>query len=75
MVKITQQTKTDFRQEIGAQIKQRREAKEMSQVELAEALQLQQSRIAELEGGIIKNIDTYIAAIAALGGKLIIKWE
>lgn len=60
---------------MGNTLKERREASGISQYKLADILGTTQTRIPELERGDTKNIDTWIAAITALGGQIKIEWK
>lgn len=75
MKKVTERTIKSFRQSLGNTIREMRERKEVTQVELANAIGNTQNRIPDIESGRTKNIDTYIAAIAALGGQMKIEWK
>lgn len=75
MKKINNKTKDNFRGYLGSAVKERRLSKGITQEELAEVIESQQKRIPEIERGDTKNIDTWLAAITALGGELIIKWK
>jgi len=75
MKKITDKTKDSFRQAMGGALKERREAAGISQAKIAEVVGISQSRIPELERGETKNIDTWIACVTALGGRIKIEWE
>lgn len=75
MKKITPKTKDGFRSSLGNTIRERRLAKGVTQEELAEVIDSKQKRIPELERGDTKNIDTWLAAITALGGQIKIEWK
>lgn len=75
MKKVTERTINNFRQSLGNAIKEMRDEKEITQTELAEAINSTQNRIPDIESGRTKNIDTYIACITALGGQLKIEWK
>lgn len=75
MKKVSKRSINSFRQSLGNTIKEIREGKGITQVELAEAIGSTQNRIPDIESGRTKNIDTYIACITALGGQLTITWK
>lgn len=75
MKKVTERTINSFRQSLGNTIKEIRDGKGITQDQLAEAIGTTQNRISEIETGKIKNIDTYIACVTALGGQLSITWK
>lgn len=75
MKKVTPKTLASFRQALGAMIREKREAKEISQATLAEMINSTQNRIPEIERGDTKNIDTYITCITVLSGQLSITWK
>lgn len=72
--KASEKSINSFRQVLGNAIKEMREGKGITQIELANAINSTQNRIPDIENGRTKNIDTYIACITILGGKLKIDW-
>lgn len=67
--------KSNYRKNLGKQIKARRDAKGISGSQLGAMIGKPQTRIPEIERGDVKNLDTYFDCIAALGGKFEIKWK
>lgn len=75
MKKVTQKSITGFRQSLGNTIREIREAKGVTQIELAAAIGTGQNRIPDIESGKVISIDKYIACVTALGGQLSITWK
>lgn len=64
-----------FRKSLGKQIKQRRQAKELSTYDLAKMIGKPQPRIPDIEQGKVKDIDTYMKCIVVLEGECTINWS
>lgn len=75
MKKISKRSVDSIRQSMGDRVKQLRINKGITQEDLAKAIGSSQNRIPEIESGKTKNIDTYIACLVALGGKIMIQWN
>jgi transcriptional regulator with XRE-family HTH domain len=75
MKKVRRQSIDSIRESMGDRIKQLRLNKGITQGELAKAIGSSQNRIPEIESGKTKNIDTYIACLLALEGKIMIQWN
>lgn len=75
MKKISKKSVDSIRASMGDRIKQLRVNKGVTQGELAKAIGSSQNRIPEIESGKTKNIDTYIACLLALEGKIMIQWN
>lgn len=56
-------------------IRARRKDAGLSTRQFAAQLDTPQPRVMELEGGKTKNIDAYIAAVQALGGRITVEWD
>ena len=65
----------NFREQLGAAIKVKRNEKGMSTRQLAEQIQKTQPRIPEIESGRTKELDTYLKCLEVLGGRLQIVWD
>jgi transcriptional regulator with XRE-family HTH domain len=72
---VRRQSIDSIRESMGDRIKQLRLNKGITQGELAKAIGSSQNRIPEIESGKTKNIDTYIACLLALEGKIMIQWN
>lgn len=68
-------TLEQFRKALGKQIKLRREEKKLSTYGMAKLIGKPQPRVPEIEKGMIKDIDTYMKCLEALGGNLEVKWN
>lgn len=75
MKKTSNKAKDNFRSYLGGAVKTRRLSKGITQEQLAVVIESEQKRMPGLERGDTKNIDTWLAAITALGGELTIKWK
>jgi hypothetical protein len=64
-----------FRKNLGKQIKQQRQAKGHSTYAFAAIIGKPQPRVPDIENGKVKELDTYLRCLDALGGKLEIKWD
>lgn len=75
MAKAKRTIPENFRAQLGAEIKAKRNEKGISTRQLAEKIEKTQPRIPEIEAGKTKELDTYLKCLTVLGGRLQIIWN